>query len=195
MIVQYLPITDVMLKELIPIEADRVEKLKGLIKKVAPLYQKMIFDTNNRMDSTLNMLRACRILNYKFFASTSLNALIEEIEQLQRIPSCITVMQKMREELVSYRQIASLEISKPALEQMDVWTLWKSNALSLPNYFIAACTVALVPPSSAVCERLFARLFMGFGDDQESAMEDYKAASTIMRFNNSSMKSNGLVPY
>ena len=32
---------------------------------------------------------------------------------------------------------------------------------------------------------------MGFGDDQESAMEDYKAASTIMRFNNSFMKSNG----
>ena len=99
------------------------------------------------------------------------------------------------DELVSYRQIASLEISKPALEQMDLWTFWKSNALSPPNYFIAACTVALVPPSSAVCERLFARLVMGFGDDQESAMEDYKAASTIMRFNNSSMKSNGIVPY
>ena len=71
----------------------------------------MIFDTNNRMDSTLNMLRACRILNYKFFVSTPLNALIEEIEQLQRIPSCITLMQKLRDELVSYRQIASLEIS------------------------------------------------------------------------------------
>ena len=75
---------------------------------------------------------------------------------------------------------------------MDLWAFWKSNALSLPNYFIAACTVALVPPSSAVCERLFARLVMG---DQESAMEDYKAASTIMRFYNSSMKSNGLMPY
>ena len=51
-----------------------------------------------------------------FIASTPLNALIEEIEQLQRIRSCITVMQKMRDELVSYRQIASLEISKPALK-------------------------------------------------------------------------------
>ena len=87
--VDYLPITDVMLKELIPIEADTGEKLKELIKKVTPLYKKMIFDTNNRMDSTLNMLRACRILNHKFFMSTPLNALTEEIEQLQRIPICM----------------------------------------------------------------------------------------------------------
>ena len=56
-------------------------------------------------------------------------------------------------------------------------------------------TVALISPSSAVCERLFARLVMGFGDDQENALQDYKSASTIMRFNNSLMKSSGLVPY
>ena len=43
--VDYLPITDVMLKELIPIEADTGEKLKELIKKVTPLYKKMIFET------------------------------------------------------------------------------------------------------------------------------------------------------
>ena len=42
-------------------------------------------------------------------------------------------------------------------------------------------------------ERLFARLVMGFNDDQESAMEDYKAASSIMRFNISSMKSIGFI--
>ena len=61
--------------------------------------------------------------------------------------------------------------------------------------FFGIIASGTVPPSSAVYERLFARLVMGFGDDQESAMEDYKAASTIMRFNNSSMKSNGLMPY
>ena len=38
--VHYLPITDVILKELTPIEADTEEKLKELIKKVAPLYKK-----------------------------------------------------------------------------------------------------------------------------------------------------------
>ena len=78
---------------------------------MAPLYKKIIFDANYRMDSTLNILRACRILNYKFFASTPLNALIEEIEQLQRIRSCITVMQKMRDELVSYKLLTYLELN------------------------------------------------------------------------------------
>ena len=194
-IVQYLPLTDGMLKEVITLEVDRGPKLVEWIKKVVPLRQKMSFDTKNRMDSTLNILRACRMLNYKFIASTPQNALTEEIEQLQRIPCCILMMKELRVEIVSYRIRATLEIRKPALEQTDLWTFWTRNALILPNYFIVACTVALIPPSSAVCERLFARLVMGFGDDQESALEDYKATSTMMRFNKSLMKSNDLVPH
>ena len=35
-------------------------------------------------------------------------------------------------------------------ERHDLWTFWTTYALALPNYFIVACTVALVPPSSAV---------------------------------------------
>ena len=69
------------------------------------------------------------------------------------------------------------------------------NALILPNYFVVARTVALIPPSTAVSERLFARIVMGFGDDQENSLEDNKAASTMMRFNYSLMISSGLVPY
>ena len=46
----------------------------------------MVYDTKNRMESTLNTLRACRGFNYEFVGSTPLNALREEIEQLQRIP-------------------------------------------------------------------------------------------------------------
>ena len=68
-------------------------------------------------------------------------------------------------------------------------------ALALPNYFLVACTAALVPPSSAVCERLFARFVMGFDDDRDNSLEDYKSEATIVRFNRSSMKSSGLEPY
>ena len=76
-----------------------------------------------------------------------------------------------------------------------MWTFWTTYALALPNYFIVACTVALVPPSFAVCERLFARFVMGFDDDQDNSLEDYKSAANIIRFNRSLMKSCGLVPY
>ena len=98
-------------------------------------------------------------------------------------------------QLELYREHAKIEMSKPVLIRKDLWTFWTFNALILPNFFAVASTVALISPSSAVYERLFARLVMGFGDDQENAPQDYKSASTIMRFNNSLMKSSGLVPY
>ena len=104
-------------------------------------------------------------------------------------------IQKLRDETENYRDISTAETSKPILEQTDLWSFWKPNALILPIFFSVACTVALIPPSSAVCERLFARLVMGFDDDQDNALEDYKAASTIMRFNRSFMKSCNVEPY
>ena len=98
---QYLPITDAMLKDLIPIEADRVGKMKTLVNMVIPLHKKMVYNTKNRMESTLSILRPCRVFNYEFIGSTRLNALREEIEQLQRIPSCIRIMQKATKEPVA----------------------------------------------------------------------------------------------
>ena len=86
-------------------------------------------------------------------------------------------------------------MSKPVLNIKDLWTFWTLNALILPNYFAVASAVALISPSTAVCERLLARLLMGFGDDQENALQDYKSASTMMRFNSSLMKSSGLLPH
>ena len=101
----------------------------------------------------------------------------------------------MREELENYRDLSVRETLKPKEEQIDLWTFWTTYALALPNYFIVAYTVALVPPSSAVCERLFARFVMGSDDDQDNSLEDYKSAATIIRFNRSLMKLSGLEPY
>ena len=65
-----------------------------MIDKVTHLQQKMTFDTTNQMSSTLSVLRACRVLNYQFVSNTPLNALKDEIEQLQRIPSCILMIER-----------------------------------------------------------------------------------------------------
>ena len=70
---QYLPITDAMLKDLIRIEADRVGKMKTLVNMVIPLHKKMVYNTKNRMESTLSILRPCRVFNYEFIGSTRLN--------------------------------------------------------------------------------------------------------------------------
>ena len=124
-----------------------------------------------------------------------LNALKDEIELLQRIPSCILTIHRLRKELENYRDLSVRETLKPMEEQIDLWTFWTIYALELPNYFTVACTGALFPPSSAVCERLFARFVMGFDDDQNNSLEDYKSAATVIRLYKSLMKSSGLEPY
>ena len=191
----YLPFTDRLARELIPDEDEWVEKMKEMIDKVTPLQQKMSFGTTDRMGSTLSVLRACRVLNYQFIPNTLLNALKDEIQQLRRIPSCILTIHRLREELENYRDLSVRETLKPMEEQIDLWTFWTTYALAIPNYFIVACTVALVPPSSAVFERLFARFVIGFDDDQDNSLEDYKSAATIIRFNRSLIKLSGLEPY
>ena len=126
---------------------------------------------------------------------TPLNALKDEVEQLQQMPCCILTIPRLREELENYRELSVRETLKPMEEQIDLWTFWTTYALALPNNFIVACTVAPVPPSSAICERLFARFVIGFDDDQDNSLEDYKSAATIIRCNRSLMKSSGLEPY
>ena len=158
--------------QLIPNEEERVEKMKEMIDKVTPLQQKMSFDTTNRMGSTLSVLRACRVSNCQFVSNTPLNALKNEIQQLRRISSCILKIHRLREELENYRDLSERETLKPMEEQIDLWTFWTTYALALPNYFIIACTVSLVPPSSAVCERLFARFVVGSDDDQDNSLEE-----------------------
>ena len=123
-----------------------------------------------------------------------MNALKNEIEKLQRIPCCILTIPRLREKLENNRELSVRETLKPMEEQIDLWTFWTTYASALPNYLIVACTVAPVPPSSAICERLFARFVMGFDDDQDNSLEDYKSAATIIRFNRSLMKSSGLEP-
>ena len=61
---------------------------------------------------------------------------------------------------------------------------WDSHSLLLPKWYLASNEVALITPSSATCERLFSLLTQGFDKSQRSALEDYKLASTLMRFNN-----------
>ena len=73
----------------------------------------MVYDTKNRMKSTLNVLGDCRVLNYEFVGSTPLNALRENIEQLQQISSFIRIMQKLRDEVELYRDHAKINISEP----------------------------------------------------------------------------------
>ena len=159
---QYLPITDAMLKELIPIAADREERMKKLLEITFPLYKKMVYDTKNRMGPTLvstlpitfaacemqiiSIKHGCisftvvsaaplvthpsQIAKSTLLISTpcSVDIILTISEQLSRIPSCIRIMQKLRDELELYREHAKIEMSKPVLNRKDLWTFWTFNA-------------------------------------------------------------------
>ena len=56
--------------------------------------------------------------------------------------------------------------------------------MTIPKWFEASRDIALITPSSASLERAFSMLTQGFNDQQNAALEDYKSASVIIRYNN-----------
>jgi hypothetical protein len=63
------------------------------------------------------------------------------------------------------------------------WEFWRERALTLPFWFKAALEVGIVFTSSGCVERVFSLYDSLFGASQESALEDIREASVMMRFN------------
>jgi hypothetical protein len=53
----------------------------------------------------------------------------------------------------------------------------------LPDIYIGACEVALITPSSATSERIFAMYDTLFDDRARSALEDRRETSVMLRVN------------
>ncbi len=53
----------------------------------------------------------------------------------------------------------------------------------MPDTYKGVCEAALVTPSSATSERVFARYASCFDEEMNSALEDRTAASVILRMN------------
>jgi len=58
-----------------------------------------------------------------------------------------------------------------------------ANSLTLPCWLKAAEEVAIIMPSEACVERIFALYTGMFNAQQQRALEDYKAGSVIIAFN------------
>ena len=129
------------------IAADREERMQKLLDITFPLFKKMVYDTKNRMGSTLvgtlpitfaacemqiiSIKHGCKsftvvsaallvthpsqIAKSTLLISTpcSVDIILTISEQLSRIPSCIRIMQKLRDELELYQEHAKIEMFKP----------------------------------------------------------------------------------
>ena len=65
----------------------------------------------------------------------------------------------------------------------DLWMFWVANMLNLDKWYLCAEYVALIQPSSGCSERVFAMLISMFGDTQQSALEDRREATVMIRCN------------
>jgi len=81
-----------------------------------------------------------------------------------------------------HRKLDKFNLSKSAKDK-DLWTFWKKSQIKLKNFWLAACEVAIIQPSSAFVERIFSVLRQAFDDTQEQALEDFKESSVMMTVN------------
>jgi hypothetical protein len=152
-----------------------------------PVHEKIFTDTNSRLQTSLNILRACRLFNYQFVAETSLLALQEEIDLLAVIPFFAGVnahrLIAIRDELELYKQRANARMDLPEAQRPSLWDFWLAEALTIPRFWTGAREIALITPSSCTVERAFSLLSQWLTSNKESVLEDYMCASVMLRFN------------
>jgi len=156
-------------------------ELRNGAKKLLPVYEKMSSDTSNRLSSTLDILRVCRLFGFKFIASVDLEALEAEIYKVSFICIGHRYIDNLQAELSDYKKIADATVQN--LPDEDDVTFWKRHQLVLKYWYIVSREIAIITPSSATVERLFSLLSQGFDKSQDSCLSDYKAASVSLRYN------------
>jgi hypothetical protein len=139
---------------------------------------------NERLGETIGVLRAARYWNYKWIATQPLVTIQEEIVHIHRIGGIDEDLRHdIENELEDYMRLAVLEINKIESEQCELWPFFVKHKLNLEATYRGACVVALITPSSATSERVFAMYDTLFGYHERSALEDMREASIMLRMN------------
>lgn len=177
-------------------EQHRNDLFKINVRKAFAPFDKMMDDTTNRLAAILELFRACRLFNAQWVAGQSIESLQEELIRLKYILHVNNLTELLDDELPRYYQAAIRWMEKRAADgqqNVDVtadqlWSFWKSSSLNIPSWFSATCEVALIMPSSSCVERIFALYNALFTNNQQSALEDMKQASVMIKFNENQRK-------
>ena len=103
---------------------------------------------------------------------------------LARIPHVYDLRPALLQELPAYHAAAVAQFALNATPTpAERWEFWRERALVLPFWFKAALEVAIVFTSSGCVERIFSLYDSLFDESQESALEDVRETSVMMRFN------------
>ena len=165
---------------------------------------KMFSSTNDhdKLLSTLNTLRAFRLLDYRFIAKSTLPSLyrtedddliLGEITQLLGLPDFRTDENELKpyiQELSLYHRLSQTEVAlyEDAVDTVKakvstlLLSFWAKHVIELPYFSTLAKKVATISPSSATVERLFS-LLASFNDNQSNALADYCRNRVVIRYN------------
>ena len=200
---QRAPLLMLYCRDTFPLDVPRQQQLfDHTIQKSFPAIVKTYVDTDIKLQTTLHVMRACRLANYVFCANTPIAALVLELPFVTSyMPKVPVLTVQLQLDLSAYKSAAIHYLERYPLDVVDgkisrptpnqCWKFWQRNMLLLPNWYAFAAVAALVRPSSCSCERLFAAYTSGFGDDQQSSLEDYKEASTMLSYNQNCRLSEG----
>ena len=142
-------------------------------------------------------MRAARTLGFFFIASTHVAAVANELIYFEVIPTLAHMNAALLAELPLYHELATIafanlpndltgNVIKPTPDEL--WHFWIANSLRLPSWYLAAGQIALLMTSSACVERVFSLYDSLFDESQESALEDRREASVMLRFNRNQRK-------
>lgn len=172
--------------------SDNVAGAEGLIldatDRIRPVYHKMLDDSVGRLEGTFRILRACRMLDWRFVASKGIASLQQEIHHISAIPVLNEALHSLVAELPKYKSLADAEATKAALDRRNDVGFWAAMEIELPEWFDASREVGLVCPSSACMERGFSMLTNLFNDQLEAALKDMVCTRVMIRYNSNSDK-------
>ena len=176
-------------------------RVKGSLRKAEQL-------TNGRLATTLDLMRASRLCNFAFVATTNQVALTQEVKDFVGKLGFIAVdlnrddiIEKLQSELVSaggYIDQAKLFMQrKDGYDKItiagkkaddlpmpyEMWKFWEENELRLPNWANVSNNVALIATSSADAERGFSMYTGLISNQQKSSLEDKIEATVLIRHN------------
>ena len=97
--------------------------LAQTVLKAKPMYQKMKDDSANKLAHTLSVMRACRIFNYLFLASTAYDSLLVELENLQLLAGLQEdTRNKMKQEFHLYKSKSVHEVAQE--HPLNLWGIF-----------------------------------------------------------------------
>ena len=131
------------------------------------------------------------VIPYKFSHSSN-EARIEAVSNIMLIEPF------HNEEFANLRNNLLKEIPIYVAESTDVdpeinpFVWWRDRKVKLPYWFRVFGEAVILQPSSGCSERIFSLLRWMFSDAQQSALEDNKETSIMLRFNEKNRLNNNI---